>query len=438
MKAIKKRNISAATRRSEGSLSPPFKRLVSMLAGADELDDRWVLSVALVSRICFLLLCIVGDSLVADHNAQGVVHFTEPVSWWLQAFTKWDAAHYLNIASKRGIRNEMELAFMPLFPRVLESVADLLPNSTMSRGDLLVCSGLVINMTCFAFSSLILTKLLKHWKVTGSLFGTAFLLHLFNPANVFFVTVYTESLYSLASWTGMLLLERQQLFLASFPLYIASSTRANGILNVVLPSFLFLKGLDMRPMKITSRVRLLFRILPSFFATCVPYFILDQNIHAELCRISTTYNDSKRERCGAGFSLLFHGAYSFVQKRFWGVGFLAFYQVKQIPNFLLALPVIATACFTLLSRHTLIVSSSSLLREALFIHLFFNVLVVTFYAHVQISTRLLCSASPILYVGLARLLQIRKLNNSWWATVLVLLIYNILGCVAHVNFFPFT
>ena len=414
-----------------------------LLAGMDGFSDRWVLGVALASRVCFLLLCIVGDSLIVDHDAQGVTRSVEPVSWWFRAFTKWDAAHYLNIASKRGVRNEMELAFMPLFPRAVESVADLLPSSKMSRGDSLVCAGLLINMTCFAFSSLILTKLLKHWKVTGGLLTTAFLLHLFNPANVFFVTVYTESLYSLASWTGILLLERQQLLLASFPLYIASSTRANGVLNIVLPGFLLLKGLEVRPRKENSRgkIQLFFRQLPSFFATCIPYLILDQNIHAELCRINTTYYNKKPERCGAGFSLFFHGAYSFVQQRFWGVGFLEYYQVKQIPNFLLALPIIAAASFTLLSRHKLIVSSSSLLREALFIHLFFNVVVVTLYAHVQISTRLLCSATPILYLGLARLLQLlehRKLSNSWWAIVFVLLSYNIFGCVAHVNFFPFT
>jgi GPI mannosyltransferase 2 len=398
-----------------------------------------VLRVAIISRGMLLVLCVLADHLLPDHQAQGVVHFVEPVSRWLRTFTKWDAAHYLNIASKRGSRDEMELAFMPLFPHTVEIIADFLSSiAPMTRGDSLVCAGLILNSTCFVLSSLILMKLLKQWGVKGKLMLVTLLLHLFNPANVFFVTIYTESLYSLASWTGILLLERKNYLLASFPLLIASSTRVNGILNVVFPSTLLLKcfGEGSSPL---VKTQLLLCLSPAFLATCLPYFSLDRSIHDELCRISVPYT-KKSEGC-AGGSFLFYGAYSYVQKKFWGVGLLEYYQLKQLPNFLLALPIFVAASFTLLSRHKLIGSSASFLRQAHFIHLFLNLLLITFWAHVQISTRLLCSASPVLYVGVAHVLQSledRGLKNEWRAALVVLLIYNILGSILHVNFFPFT
>lgn len=129
--------------------------------------------------------------------------------------------------------------------------------------------------------------------------------------------------------------------------------------------------------------------------------------------------------------------YSAVQRTYWNVGFLRYYKVKQIPNFLLACPIISVSIFTLvtLSRklHSLYDDSTQKGNNKMFnpllsscyrrsyravrvcflcatscvgrhlIHLLLVTLVGVLVAHVQIITRLICSSCPIIYIGLATL-----------------------------------
>ena len=131
--------------------------------------------------------------------------------------------------------------------------------------------------------------------------------------------------------------------------------------------------------------------------------------------------------------------YSAVQRTYWNVGFLRYYKVKQIPNFLLACPIICVSIFTLvtLSRklHSLYDDSAQKGKNDTFkpllssyyrrshravrvcflcatscvgrhlIHLLLVTLVGVLVAHVQIITRLICSSCPIIYIGLATLLS---------------------------------
>ena len=133
----------------------------------------------------------------------------------------------------------------------------------------------------------------------------------------------------------------------------------------------------------------------------------------------------------------FSNYYSAVQRAYWNVGFLRYYKVKQIPNFLLASPIVCVSIFTLVTlsyrlysfhsdntkegkNKTFKLLSSSYYRSLHnamrlsfvcatscvgrhLIHLLLVTLVGLLVAHVQITTRLICSSCPIIYIGFATL-----------------------------------
>ena len=151
-----------------------------------------------------------------------------------------------------------------------------------------------------------------------------------------------------------------------------------------------------------------------------------------------------------GFSLFpsiscYCDMYSLIQKQYWNVGFLKYYTVKQIPNFILAAPIIFISFFTIYNitmqlikkkfdqnvidlrkKNDFFSSSQDGVRnffhfvKNIFVnslsahvtHLFFVTSLGLLVAHVQIVTRLICSSCPIIYIGLGTLLlnKTEKIN----------------------------
>jgi phosphatidylinositol glycan class V len=215
-----------------------------------------------------------------------------------------------------------------------------------------------------------------------------------------------------------------------------------------------------------------------------------------------------------GFSL-----YAYVQQKHWSVGLFRYYEIKQIPNFILALPVLVLSTCGVVrwiqdSLHRLKVrmaesfsstlvcvcqwavealgasaipslrharddenakkhaamecsrleetgSLASLLGSTALSYyaiLFEFVLVGSFLAHVQISTRLISSSCPAFYWFVVVLFlrdnstsQITSQSHeSWrkehghnnislgWILYFYFAFYNLLGVIMHVNFLPWT
>lgn len=108
-------------------------------------------------------------------------------------------------------------------------------------------------------------------------------------------------------------------------------------------------------------------------------------------------------------------SYGYIQSNHWGVGFLNYYDWKQIPNFLLATPVITLSLFTIF--HYISKCSDSLLelrslrpwidsRAMRLLPYSFHLVFLLVYGvcniHIQVLTRLLHSSSPLMYMCMAK------------------------------------
>ncbi|XP_035295430.1 GPI mannosyltransferase 2 isoform X8 [Cricetulus griseus] len=199
--------------------------------------------------------------------------------------------------------------------------------------------------------------------------------------------------------------------------------------------------------------------------------------------------------CSWGLPLV----YSYIQDVYWNVGFLRYYELRQVPNFLLATPVavlVVWAAWTYVTTHpwlcltlglrrskdskkTLEKPHPGFLSPKVFVYLVHAAGLLLFGSlcmHVQVLTRLLCSSTPVVYWFPAHLLQnqepllrsvdtvpeklleknsppgqkaprncIMKLLYNWRACSPVtrcilgyFLTYWLLGLLLHCNFLPWT
>lgn len=217
--------------------------------------------------------------------------------------------------------------------------------------------------------------------------------------------------------------------------------------------------------------------------------------------------------CHIGSDQKLFSLYAYVQRKHWNVGVFRYFELKQVPNFILALPVLSLSVYLVVewikiswSRHKDNVIQSHMLSNGAFhkMEFYFRNLclwaffalssssrgrpnaasfpsicklsvrlfgqtflshyailagfafVGTFLAHVQISTRLICSSCPAFYWYVSALINRCKVDAkihgkkklrglveerfldgplfiySYFA------LYNILGVVMHVNWLPWT
>jgi len=143
--------------------------------------------------------------------------------------------------------------------------------------------------------------------------------------------------------------------------------------------------------------------------------------------------------------------YGHVQKHYWNQGFLNYYELKQVPNFFIAAPMILISCsgiayyfqnIKLWETHQLHINSYhqlQLLPHILFWLVFLFISVTN--THVQTITRFF-SAVPALYWYAALVCQNAvSFNIGVWKAKAILMyfaLFGILGTLLFSNFYPWT
>jgi phosphatidylinositol glycan class V len=342
-----------------------------------------------------------GKSSVSDEHLRSP---SSPLCAAVEGLVTWDAVYFQRI-SEVGYEHEQTHAFFPLIPAVTRGVASAssaLAGATSSDGGngmkthppprvarcARAASALLISNGAHVAAAVVLERL-------GTLVlegdddddgvhrvaRSAAVLFALNPASVFHsAPFYTESVFALAGFAGFYFLERGARFAsesatsasvwnrngAALCFALACAARSNGALNGlvlahdffarVLPSVAFgARGLEKNgleknkrrgknaPGSLASYVLPLFAATFAFAARCAttlaPLFALQLYGYRTYC--ARALGAETPAWCGRWRP--FPDVYAHVQSHYWNVGFLRYYEAKQIPNFLLAAPALAVS-----------------------------------------------------------------------------------------------
>ena len=259
-----------------------------------------------------------------------------PIDVLLRGLSSWDGEHYLLI-SEEGYKYETNLAFFPLYPLLIRmlshTVLSPLQYTGLGMHSVMLIAGVTVNIVAFPIASYHLYKLTAlRYPREPLLSQLAVVLFVINPANIFMSAVYTECLFSLFSFACIHCLFEGKSGRASLYLALACGTRSNGIALCIFVAMHHLQSL-VTELKLTTLIRKLSLCTSQILFGLSPF----------IC-----YQIYTAHKLAYSYTGLF--PYSFIQQKHWGVGVMSYYQLRQLPNFLLAAPVLAISCSAVLQE----------------------------------------------------------------------------------------
>jgi phosphatidylinositol glycan class V len=385
-----------------------------------------MIKLLLLVRLVGIVSIILSDYIIPDHKAEGVdqlnVEYSSTFSkQLLNPFVKWDSVHYITIALY-GYQKDYQFVFYPLYPLILHLFGVVPILSFCNQLEQIIVLGVIFNLILGCLSVILLHKILTRLQFPLPTIKIACYCYIFNPAFIFFIVLYTESLFSMLSWLSFYcFLLYPDKFVFIVPAFFACCVRSNGIL-IILPiaiSIVINSTRQRNKKKILNCLPLILLFIPSIAFTnkgyefiCTKFTVINMTVnHSAYCQSSS-------------LNPIHLSLYSYLQRKYWNVYFLSSFQLRQLPNICLAIPIILISAFTLKHNFS---NEGKLLPWK--IHLLITLLIGTCWAHIQISTRMICSSSPLIYVGLTTLMSCKLIK-------LYLIVFIILGLLLHCNFYP--
>ena len=246
------------------------------------------------------------------------------------------------------------MAFFPFYPwllRILARTLHLVLQYFVSERNLLLACGWVLNTVFFALAAVSLYRLTHGLCRKQNLALVSTLLFCFNPEGVFMASLYTESLFCCLQFTALCYLEEERLTLAVLLFGLGCATRSNGVISCGFVTHQIIKHFvsnELDSLKSTARLFSLFNLRNAVIASMK--LIIFDGITLAPCIVFQLYGyvlyciPQADVMGGTAYSpwcdKLIPLPYSYIQDRYWNVGFLHYFELKQVPNFLLATPMI--------------------------------------------------------------------------------------------------
>ena len=452
-----------------------------------------LLKACILSRLFFLTLQCVTNYILNDYDSSGEISLPAPRTLFNSSalyqtdhtisiahvlfggFHKWDSVYFDHIIVN-GYKYEQMFAFFPGLPVAIRTIVGIIalfvPN--IQNSQLLVFFVIaIINCTCFVVNTSYLYRLSLIVTKDEDVASLSCFIFMVNPATVFFMGSYSEAMYSCLQFSMMYLFEERKYVTGSIVAGLSVLVRSNGILSLAFLLYFVMRDLvkshiflDLSKNQAQMQKRrdlfgFIGTVLEYIFCCCIiviPFASYLSYTHFTVC---DTYigKESSSHWCSWKFPL----SYSYIQSHYWNVGFLRYYTLNQIPNFLLAAPICCIIVMAVVTyfrktyilqivslgmvdtdRHTKAFDSYEMSDyPAAFVYICHATLLMLFglfTVHVQILTRMLCSSTPVVYWFIATtVLKCRRTKKPWsWILILYCCVYNVLGFTLHCNFYPWT
>ncbi|KAF8813631.1 mannosyltransferase [Phlegmacium glaucopus] len=267
-----------------------------------EEDRRLIFRLSILSRLLVFILVHASAHSLPLFDASPDILNLNPL--WRPLF-RWDVFHFFHIAHHSYLY-EHQWAFFPALPLIIR-----------------YSPCLIVVLACDASQTLYSLSLYHLPSHNHALLATLLSLLPASPVTAYFAP-YTEPFFTYLSYRGMLCCTRQQWFFASLLFALAAMFRSNGIF---LAGFL-IWGLLVRPFMDRQKPQ----VIKSLALTAI---VLSPFIgYQYLAYLSFCSHSPQPQWCSKTLPLI----YPYVQSKYWNVGFLRYWTINQLPNFLLAAP----------------------------------------------------------------------------------------------------
>ncbi len=199
---------------------------------------KYAIVVFLIVKIVFAVILFVTYPLAPfsafDYYANGY-RFAEAIGIFEKHLAAYDGQWYLHIARYGYFQFPAEItqaqayAFFPLYPLLISFLSKLLLNN-------LVLTALLISFTASFIATILLYKLVK-LDYSEQIARRSVLAFLIFPAAIFYLGVYTESLFMAFSLGVLYFIRTHRWFAGGVVSYLAALTRPQGVL-LSLPIFI--------------------------------------------------------------------------------------------------------------------------------------------------------------------------------------------------------
>lgn len=335
-------------------------------------------------------------------------------SWFinsvLEKLVVWDAVYFADLFANE-IQFEHQFVFCPLWWRLIRLIP--VPEACRFYGRLLVAT--CITNVCHFLAAVVLFHYTRLVFQNARIFSpdrmawASLLLFVMSPAAMFLTAPYSEAIAALSSFSSLLLREKALALKygsarVNAPLYVLSgiaAALAYGFrANCLLIGLVYVYDLFARPLRISH-------ILPIFAGLILgAALVLSQAANY----VAVCYGTDRGEWCHSRIPSLF----AYAQAHYWNNGFLRYWRVGNVPNFVFGAPTIFLSIFGIrYFRHDFPVDR---IMPVLLVNITFLVLLLGFW-HVQIVTRI-HTFLPIVYWVVAGLVTqnaaTTKTTPLWW------------------------